>query len=321
MTTPLVAIVTPVYNGADYLAEAMDSVQAQTYPKLVHVVLDNASTDATPEILSRYQVARVPVVVKRNAQTLPIGPNWNAAVRLTPADAAYFRVLCADDILSPDFVAHTVDLAEHHPSVMVVGCKLRHRGANPDNAGWEADRSVFSGREAAERFFLGTGLIVAHQTLMRRRALDLRKPFFEECMTTNDTETCLDLLRHGDWGFVHETLAITRDHPDTDSNTRMRRLHLDVCEYLVLLKRYAPFALGVERGEALYAKFRRYYLRQVLRWRAQGRRDIFEEHASVLRQLGAPITASAMLDALIDWPLARLQLRPTWHGYPFGWAH
>ena len=43
---PTVAVVTPVYNGAKFLREAMLSVQAQTYPNLVHFVLDNASPRA-----------------------------------------------------------------------------------------------------------------------------------------------------------------------------------------------------------------------------------------------------------------------------------
>ncbi len=48
---PPVAVVTPVLNGEEFLAETMDSVQAQTYPNLVHIVLDNASTDATAQIV------------------------------------------------------------------------------------------------------------------------------------------------------------------------------------------------------------------------------------------------------------------------------
>ena len=60
--TPLVAILTPVYNWASFLAETMACVQAQTYPNLVHIVLDNASTDATPEIINRYSGGRVPIL-------------------------------------------------------------------------------------------------------------------------------------------------------------------------------------------------------------------------------------------------------------------
>ena len=85
---PLVAVLTPVYNGAKYLAETMACVQAQTYPNLVHIVLDNASTDATPEIISRYLNLRVPVVTKRNSTLLPQRENYNATVALAPVQRA-----------------------------------------------------------------------------------------------------------------------------------------------------------------------------------------------------------------------------------------
>ncbi|MEL6830771.1 MAG: glycosyltransferase family A protein, partial [Pseudomonadota bacterium] len=75
-----VYVLTPVYNGAEFLREAMDSVQAQTYPNLEHLVIENASTDATPQILSEYENARVPVRVIKNETLLRQVPNWNTAV-------------------------------------------------------------------------------------------------------------------------------------------------------------------------------------------------------------------------------------------------
>ena len=66
---PLVAVVTPVYNGGRYLAETLASVQAQTYPRLIHVVLDNASTDATPELIEQAHGGRVPILARRNPKT------------------------------------------------------------------------------------------------------------------------------------------------------------------------------------------------------------------------------------------------------------
>ena len=81
---PLVAVVTPVYNGAKYLAATLACVQRQTYPNLVHVVLDNASTDETPAIIRSFEGGRVPILTARNAEALPQLPNWNAALRMTP---------------------------------------------------------------------------------------------------------------------------------------------------------------------------------------------------------------------------------------------
>lgn len=314
---PLVAVVTPVYNGAPYLSQAMDAVQAQTYPNLVHIVLDNASTDATPEIVARYRQARVAVEVARNDHTLSLNQNWNAAVALVPAAAKYFRVLCADDLIEPEFVARTVDVAERYPSVAVVGCGLRHRSPEVVDMGWERDREIFPGQEAVRRFFLGTVIIIAHQTLFRRTVLDEHIPFFDEQLIANeDTDACLRLFQKGDWGFVHEVLGITRDHPGTHSRT-VAQMKINQCEYLALLERHAEFGLGSSEGRRLTWKYRRHYLRQLLKWRAAGMRDVYDRHVKAIKGFSSVPFELQILDAVADWPLARVGLRPVWSGYPF----
>ena len=107
---PTVAVVTPVYNGAKFLREAMLSVQAQTYPNLVHFVLDNASTDATPDIIKEFDGGRVPVVTARNEALLPIAQNWNRCVELGSQGNDYFRVLCTDESLQPTCIEKMVAL-------------------------------------------------------------------------------------------------------------------------------------------------------------------------------------------------------------------
>lgn len=314
---PLVAIVTPVFNGAEFLAEAMDSVQAQTHPNLVHVVLDNASTDATPAIIDRYRDRRVPVQTTRNAQTLPMGDNWNAALTHIPPEASHFRVLCADDIMAPAFVERTLDLARRHPGVIAVGCALEHRGEKSGSGGWEVDREVFSGVETVRRFFEGTGFVVAHQVLFDARSLALRPRFFEPGMAANDTDALFDLMRHGDWGFVHEELALTRDHAGADTVTTVQRYRLDLCEHLILLERHAEFAFGPKRGREMVRSYRRFYLRQLLKWALSGQRERFDRHIASLRNLMAAGLLTSFADAVLDWPLARLGLAPVWRGYPF----
>jgi glycosyltransferase involved in cell wall biosynthesis len=52
--TPLVSIVVPAYNHADYLKECIESILAQDYPRVELIVLNDGSTDMTPAILLAY---------------------------------------------------------------------------------------------------------------------------------------------------------------------------------------------------------------------------------------------------------------------------
>ena len=52
--TSLVSIIVPVFNGEDYLRESLDSILAQTYSRTEILVIDDASTDRTPEIIASY---------------------------------------------------------------------------------------------------------------------------------------------------------------------------------------------------------------------------------------------------------------------------
>ena len=58
MTNPLVSVIVPVYYGAAYLGEALASIRAQTYGRIELIVVDDGSTDASPEIAASYRPAQ-----------------------------------------------------------------------------------------------------------------------------------------------------------------------------------------------------------------------------------------------------------------------
>src|SRR5438445_5973054 len=94
---PLVAVVTPVYNGGAYLEAAMHSVQQQTYDRLIHVVVDNCSADNTSGVIDRFRSQRVELIASRNNNVLPVRENWTEALCAVPAETSYVKFLCADD--------------------------------------------------------------------------------------------------------------------------------------------------------------------------------------------------------------------------------
>jgi glycosyltransferase involved in cell wall biosynthesis len=95
----LLSICIPSYNYGLYLPEAIESCLNSKYDFEL-IVLDNYSTDNTPELKKIY-ISDSRVKWHRNNELLAIQDNWNKSVTL--ANGKYIKVLQADDILLPDF--------------------------------------------------------------------------------------------------------------------------------------------------------------------------------------------------------------------------
>src|SRR5689334_9621809 len=95
MPLPLVSCVVPVYNGERYLAEALDSILAQTHRPLQAIVADDGSTDGTAAVAAAYG-DRVLVLRQANA-----GPAAARNLGLAAARGEYVAFLDADDLWHP----------------------------------------------------------------------------------------------------------------------------------------------------------------------------------------------------------------------------
>jgi O-antigen biosynthesis protein len=97
-TVPLVSVIIPCYNGADYLCEAIDSVLAQNYPKIELIVVDDGSTDESWNVIRSY-ADRITGIRQHN-QGLASTRN-NGVAR---ASGEYFHFLDSDDLIAPDTI-------------------------------------------------------------------------------------------------------------------------------------------------------------------------------------------------------------------------
>jgi len=111
MTKPLVTIITPVYNCAEFINETIDSVVNQDYPDLHHLVIDDASTDYPryPRVTSKLSIIRNPV---------NLGEQKTVNQALQFADSKYFMLVNADDPLLPGAVSKLVEFMEANPDVL-----------------------------------------------------------------------------------------------------------------------------------------------------------------------------------------------------------
>jgi glycosyltransferase involved in cell wall biosynthesis len=294
--SPLVGVVIPVFNGEPYIAEAIESVIAQSYPNWKLVVSDNVSTDRTREIVEKHAGSDPRLSLMAFDEHVPFLRSWNRAVRQLPPDAAYCKVLCADDMLFPTCLEKMVALAEQHPTVGLVGA-YRRRGDALSLTGIEEDVDVVSGTEVCRRLLLAKLDYIfgsPTSTLVRADLVRKRDPFYDETNLHADTAVCYDVLQESDFGFVHEPLTFTRLHGEAIT-TYTTRVGSYAPEHLRMLARYGPsFLTPTEYRRRLAAVTASYLsvLARPLRWRAAEFRQF---HIPMLQRLTRELPAGDVL--------------------------
>ena len=125
-----VTIFLPVYNGANYIRQAIDSVLAQTYTNWTFLIVDNCSTDNTAEICQPYLAdPRFKYVL--NETNLGVHGNFHKALGL--CDTNYFAYLSHDDIyVRPDAFEEARSLLEADPELAMVNAPVRWLDQNSD---------------------------------------------------------------------------------------------------------------------------------------------------------------------------------------------
>lgn len=119
---PRFAVCIPVYNGSAFVGQALASIADQRPADVEVIISDNASTDATPDILASWS-DRLPMRVIRRPQTMPMRDHFNALLDEVDSDA--YMLLCHDDYLAtPDALAKARAALDANPDISAVYCDL-----------------------------------------------------------------------------------------------------------------------------------------------------------------------------------------------------
>ena len=114
---PLVSVSLPVYNGEDYIREAIRSVLNQTFQDFELLLLDNASTDGTPQICLE-AVARDPRV-RYFGSEVNRGLAWNHNRAVAVARGRYLMWMGHDDLISEQCVERCIEALQRDPAAVL----------------------------------------------------------------------------------------------------------------------------------------------------------------------------------------------------------
>jgi glycosyltransferase involved in cell wall biosynthesis len=115
---PTVSICLPVFNGENYLSEAVESMLAQTFGDFELVITDNASTDRTEEICRKFAAADSRVKYHRNEKN--VGGARNQAIAVELACGRLVRLSAHDDKMAPTHLEECVAVLEQRPDAVIV---------------------------------------------------------------------------------------------------------------------------------------------------------------------------------------------------------
>ena len=119
--TPKITVLMSVSNGAKFLAEAIDSILAQTFTNFEFIIIDDASTDDSLKIINSYKDTRI--VLFQNTKNIGLTKSLN--IGIPKAKGKYIARMDADDISMPKRLEKQFDFMEEHPEFAFCGTRAK----------------------------------------------------------------------------------------------------------------------------------------------------------------------------------------------------
>lgn len=215
-----------VHNGERYLAEALDSVLAQTLSDFEVVVVDDASTDGTAKILDAYAQRDARFVVLRNEENRKLAASLNRG--LAACRAPLVARADADDVNLPTRLERQVAFLDAHPEVGVVGCAyhtMYSDGRQRSTKTYVTDHATIRARQLFMSSLLHPGVVFRADVVRSVGGYD------EAYWTAQDSDLWTRLRNRTRFANLPEPLVRYRTHEESILNKRGedgRRLSMSI---------------------------------------------------------------------------------------------
>ena len=253
---PLVSIVVPVYNGEAFLAENLDSITSQTYPNIEILVMDDASTDRSPEIIQSYGDKLTHV---RNKTNLGQFGNVNKGIKKTKGE--FVCVYHADDIYKPEIVEKQAQYLIQNKSAGVVFCLdifIDAKGNIYDQLA--IPHAVTGGGPFDYETILNALLTYKNVFLVGPTSMVRRSVYFDVGLyngddygIAGDLEMWVRIAKSYDLGIIDEHLQYYRhDHGNLSQNYYRLRTETEI-HFRIMQQHLDNGGLAIAKPEALKA--------------------------------------------------------------------
>ena len=242
---PKISLIMSVYNGEEYLSEAVQSVVNQTFSDWELIVINDCSTDATAEILSNFAKKDERIKVYTNEVNLRLPSSLNRALEI--ARGKYIARMDADDVCLPSRLQKQYDFMEEHPEIALSSCRFMTLKNGVISSGGCGGRSDC---ESVKALLLVTNPVL-HPGIIARAEVIKELKYDKNFTCTEDMELWTRFVMGGfKVEIMSEYLMIYRLHDKQITKTTLDRQHSEV---LNVQKRY--FAKFLEEMDEAHSEF------------------------------------------------------------------
>jgi glycosyltransferase involved in cell wall biosynthesis len=221
-----VSVIMPVYNSAHYVRDAIDSILGQTHTDIEFIIIDDASTDDSVEIVKSYSDSRIRLVVKD--QNTGYTDSLNIGIETAKGD--YIARMDSDDISFPDRFAKQIAVLEAEPRTVVCGTAVE---LIPQGGilSYPCDSEMV-------KIALLDNCAMAHPTVMMRRSflLETGLRYDRTFEPSEDYDLWTRIVHAGNLSNIAEPLLKYRQHAQQVSQIkdRLQKRNADRCRLRML---------------------------------------------------------------------------------------
>ncbi|GAB1545552.1 hypothetical protein NUACC21_82280 [Scytonema sp. NUACC21] len=205
---PKISVLMSVYNGSRYLRESVESILNQTFTDFEFVIINDASTDNTWEILAEYAKKDARIILIQNQENLGLTKSLNKGLKIVKAE--YIARQDADDVSLPERLAKQVSLLDRYPNIALVSCDIEYVDFEGYLIG--KDQNVCS-PELVGWYLLFYNRVAGHSQVIFRRELVINlNGYCERYRYSQDYELWCRIIKVSQIYILPEVLLKQRRH-------------------------------------------------------------------------------------------------------------
>ena len=219
MASPLISVILPSYNHADFVTEAVESVLNQTMRDIELIVVDDGSTDGTPDIVEKIHDPRLKLIrLEQNRLKHPRN------LGLARAKGQYVAFQNSDDVWLPQKLELQLKVMQEQRDVVAcfTGVEVVDKDGKKKTDSWAAGAYTIKNRsnlQWLQHFFTDGNFLCITSAMVRASSLTQAGKFRESLVQSSDLDLWIRLAGLGQFHIVDERLTLFRDTTDSQTHS------------------------------------------------------------------------------------------------------